>query len=335
MALPTDGRALSTLIVSTLDSIYDVIYDGFFNTNATFEKLYQRDRVDPGTVIKFGGGAEIKIPVLYNAPTTTSYSSGDTADTTETEVATFMVFQWKRTWTPINIDALKLSQNAAGSETHFFDLLQILAESAFNSQADYCGTMLYGDGTGNNSKNFDGLLNAVNVSANYATYGGITRSSTSGDPGNAINGQVDSTGGVMSKALLQKSFGNATFNRDYPDVITMLQAQFNELWERVEAADRNGPGPLRDVGFNTIRFNGAECVVDSHVPAGTVWGLNTKYVKLNFFTGRDFVRRSALSGFGDTGFPVTNQDMFVDQLVTYGNFTVPGPRYNFQIQNVS
>lgn len=335
MALPSDPRLFGNLVVSTFDAVIDVIYDGYFNTNATWERLYQRDAVDPGTVIMFGGGAEIKVPILYNAPTSSSYGTGDTADTTETEVITEMVFQWKRVWCPINIDALKLSQNATGAETHFFDLLRLYAEAAFNSLADKSGVMLYGDGTGNSNKDWDGLLNAVNTSSNYATYGGITRSATTGDPGNAINGQLDATGGVMSKALLQKTFGACTFNRDYPDVIAMQQAPFNALWERVEAADRNAPGPLREVGFNTIRFNSAEVVVDSKVPSGTVWLLNTKYVKLCFFEGRDFVRRSALTGFSETGFPVTNQDSYQDQLICYGNNFVGSPRTCGQIQNVT
>lgn len=334
MALPTDGRSLNDLYVTTFDARINQIYDGFFNTNAVFERLYQRDRVDPGTVVRFEGGNEIQVPILYNAPTATSYSGGDTADTTETEVSTLAVFNWKQAWAPINISGLKLAQNAGGSETRFFDLVEIRAEAAFNALADKMGTMLFSDGTGNGSKDWDGLKNGINISSNYATYGGITRSSTSGDPGNAINGQVDATGGVMSKALLQKTFGNCTFNRAMPDTICMLQAQFNELWERVEAADRNAPGPLREVGFQTIRFNGAECVVDSHVPSGTVWLLNTQYIKMYFLNGHDFVRRSTRDLNGE-GFPVFNQDMRVDQLIAYGDFVVPMPRFSGQIQNVT
>lgn len=322
-------------MTTTLDAIFDQVYDGFFNTNPTFERLYQRDKTDPGTVIRFGGGAEIKIPILYSAPTAASYSTGGTFATNETQIVTEMVFTWHQAYCPINISGLELAQNAGGSETQFFDLLQLLAEAAFNSLAAQLGVMLYGDGTGNGGLNWDGLLNGVNVSSNYATYGGITRSSTANDPGNAINGYVNATGGVMSKALLQNAFGNVTYNRDYPDLITMLQAQWNELWERVEASDRNAPGPLRDVGFNTIRFNGAEVVADSNVPSGTVWLLNTKYIKMVFLQGHDFVRRSAINGFGETGFPVFNQDMYVDQIIAYGDFCVAGPRYCGQIQNVT
>ena len=334
MALPTDGRALSNIVVTTLDAIFDQVYDGFFNTNPTFERIYQRDRVDEGAHVVFQGGAEIKIPILYNAPTAVSYSTGSTAQTNETEIVTDLVFTWHQAWCPINISGLKLAQNRG--EVEFFNLLQLYAEASFNSLAALMGTMLYGDGTGNGGLNWDGLLNGVSTTAaGYSTYGGVTRSLTTGQPGNAINGYVNTTGGVMSKALLQTGFGNVTYNRDYPDLITMLQPQWNELWERVEAADRNAEGPLRDVGFNTIRFNGAEVVADSNVPAGTAWLLNTKYLKMIFLEGRDFVRRSTLSGFGDTGFPVFNQDMYVDQLVAYGDFAVPGPRYNAQLQNVT
>lgn len=335
MALPTDGRSLNNIVVTTLDAQFDQVYDGFFNTNPTFERLYQRDRTDPGTVIRFEGGAEIKVPILYSAPTTTSYSTGTTSQTTETEIVTDMVFTWHQVWTPINISGLKLAQNAGGSETRFFDLLELIAEAAFNSMAAYFGTMLFGDGTGNGSLDFDGLKNGVNVSGNYAAYGGITRSSTANDPGNAINGIVITTGGVMSKPLLQNAFGQVTYNRDYPDLVVMPQAQWTELWERVEAADRNAPGPLRDVGFNTIRFNGAEVVADSNVPSGVCYLLNTKYIKLVFLNGKDFVRRSVLEGFGETGFPVFNQDMHVDQLVAYGDICVAGPRYNAQLTNLT
>jgi hypothetical protein len=88
------------------------------------------------------------------------------------------------------------------------------------------------------------------------------------------------------------------------------------------------------VGFNTIRFNGAEVVADSKVPSGTTWLLNTAFTKMNFLDGHDFVRRSTLKGFGETGFPVPNQDMNLDQLIAYGNFTGM-PRYSGQIQNVT
>ena len=334
MALPIDGRSISNLIVSTLDATFDQIYDGYFNTNATFERIYQRDRVDEGSHVVFQGGAEIKIPTLYNAPPAVSYSTGTTSLNTETEIVTDLQFQWHQAWCPINISGLKIAQNRG--EVELFNLIRLYAEASFNALADLQGTMLYGDGTGNGGLNWDGLLNGVSTAAaGYATYGGITRSLTTGDPGNAINGFVNTTGGVVSKGLLQNAFGSVTFNRDYPDLITLPQAQWSELWERVEANDRNAAGPLRDVGFNTIRFNGAEVVADSKVPANTAWLLNTKYLKMIFLEGRDFVRRSVLSGFGETGFPVFNQDMYVDQLINYGDFAVAGPRYCAQIQNLT
>jgi len=327
MALPTDGRTLNNIVVTTLDAKLRRVTDLFFNTNAAFERMYAKNK------IKYEGGEEIRSTILYNAPTSTSYTpGGDTADTTETEIVTDLVFNWKAAWCPININGLKLAQNAGGRETKFFDLLDLIAEAAANSLADKLGTMFFLDGTGNSNKDFDGLLNAV---VSSGSYGGITINSTAGDPGNAIKGQVDATGGAMSKALLQTDYQLAVFNRARPDLILTTNALFSKLWERVEAADRNAPGPARDAGFETIRFNGAEVVVDSHVASGYVWMLNTDYIEMWCMEGHDFVRRSQSAGFGDTGFPVFNSDMYVDQLHIYGDFIVPGPRYQVKITNVS
>jgi hypothetical protein len=46
----------------------------------------------------------------------------------------------------------------------------------------------------------------------------------------------------------------------------------------------------------------------------------------------DFIRRG--SAWGPNGFPVFNQDKFVDQLVLYGNLIIPGPRYQAVITGI-
>jgi hypothetical protein len=214
------------------------------------------------------------------------------------------------------------------------DYTEVLAKNAVMSLKDELGTELFSDGTGNGSLNWDGLLNAINTSSNYATYGGITRNSTVGDPGNAISaGKFDSTATTFSLSDVNTAYGACRYDDAKVDLIITTQTLWNKFWERVQPADRNAPGPLREVGFETIRFNGAEVVVDSHCPSQTIYGLNTAFIELWLMEGCDFVRRGA--DFGPNGFPVFNQDAFVDQLIAYGNFIVPGPRYSFQLQNRS
>ncbi len=335
MPLPTETVQLNNIAVSVWQSkLRDFITDNFFLLIPLFEKLYLNDK-GTGTVIKFEGGREIASTFLYNAPTTTSYGPGSTADASVVQIVTDLIFQWKQVWTPINIDGLSLAKLAGGPETRLIDYVEKLGEAAFQSHAQALNTMIYGDGTGNGSLDFDGLAEAVDDGNIYGTYGGITRGNTAGTPGAGILGVVNSTGGPMSKALLMGSWNQVVYNKYKPDLITTTRALWTKLWEHVEGGDRNAPGPLRDVGFDTIRFQGAEVVADDECPAGYVYGLNTKMMQLWFLSGNAFIRRSTQYGFKNTGFPVANQDISLDQLITYGNFIVNGPRYCFKILNVT
>ncbi len=327
MALPIDGRAFNNLISTTIDAKLERLVDNFFGRNALILRLLQRQAAGEATV-RYEGGAEIRSTILYNQLPANSYGAGSTFFTGETEFMTDLVFQWHRAYAPINIDNLKLRQNMGPARV--INYVEALVKNAVMSLKQKLGAMLYGDGTGNNGLDWDGLGAAV---ATTGTYGGITRNSTVGDPGNAIKASVNAVGGPVSLAMLQNSFGNVTFDDAKPDLIVTTQTIWNAIWNRVQPQDRNAPGPLRDVGFETIRFNGAEIVVDDNCPTGNVYLLNTGFIELWLMEGMDFVRRG--QDFGPNGFPVYNQDYFVDQIVVYGDLVVPGPRFQGLIQNVT
>lgn len=331
MALPTDGRSINNILSTTLDAKLPRLTENFFGTNAFVQRLLQRAEAGESTV-KYDGGAEIRSPIIYNGLPASSYGKGDTFGTAFTEFMTDLQFQWKRMKAEINVDHMDVRKNM-GSAAQILNYVEVLAKNAVMSLKNEMGNELFGDGTGNNSKNWDGLLNAIDAGANYATYGGITRNSTVGDPGNAINAYFNSTATAFSLSDVNNAYGQVRFDDAKVDLIITTQTLWNKFWERVQPADRNAPGPLREVGFETIRFNGAEIVVDSHCPSGSIFGLNTAFIELWLMEGVDFVRRGA--DFGPNGFPVFNQDAFVDQLIVYGNFIVPGPRFNFQLTNRS
>lgn len=330
MALPVDNRAFNNLLATTIDAKLEQITDDFFSRNALIMRLLQR--ADSGeTTVRYEGGAEIRSTILYNSLPANSYGPATTFFTGETEFLTDLVFQWKRAYAPINIDNLKIRQNMGPARV--INYVEALVKNAVMSLKDFMGTMIFGDGTGNGGLNWDGLANAIDDGNTYSTYGGITRNSTAGDPGNVIKGFVNSTGGPLSLTMLQNAFGSVTFDDAKPDLIVTTQTLWNALWSRVQPQDRNAPGPLRDVGFETIRFNGAEVVVDDHCPAGFVYLLNTQFIELWLMEGMDFVRRG--QDFGPNGFPVYNQDFFVDQIVVYGDLIVPGPKYSAKLTGVT
>ncbi len=84
---------------------------------------------------------------------------------------------------------------------------------------------------------------------------------------------------------------------------------------------------MAQIGFDAINFNGAACVVDSHVASGSIWGLNTKRIKLIMHEKRDFYF---------TGFKIPlAQDAIVGQILWAGNLVNSAPRLNFQMRGLS
>jgi len=344
MALPLDGRAINNILSSTLDAKLPEVYDLFFNTNALLLRLNQRARGGARTV-RYRGGAEIRTPFIYAGMPAYGYGRGFTFGTGQKEFMTDLQFDWKRAAVEINKDHMDVRKNA-GDEVQLIDYAETLAENASNSLFDRLGYQIYGTkpntagvAVANTTPTvdpdtgapiFDGLYNGV---LDTGVYGGITRGGSLGDPGFAIKANVNAAVAVpLSLSLLQQGFGAATFGNTTPDLGVTTQKLWNDLWNRVQPQDRNPPGPLRDVGFRTINMNGAEIIVDSHQLAGSFHWLNTEYIQLWLMDGVDFIRRGA--EYGKEGFPIPNQDAFVDQLIVYGDLIVTGPRYQSVITGI-
>ncbi len=340
MALPIDGRTINNIIAMTLDAKLPRITDNFFLTNALFQKLYQRAGKGESTV-RFDGGAEIRSTIIYQKMPSYSYARGQQFGTEQQEFATDLQLQWKRAAAEINADSLDIQKNA-GSEVQLFNYVEVMAKNAFNSLSDELGYEIFSTRPDTSnvaviatpaSTDFDGLYNGVSATG---TYGGITRTGNPGTPGFAIESPVVNAGAApLSLAIMQSTFGKATYMPAMPDLIVTTQNLWNDLWARVQPQDRNAPGPLRDVGFDTIRFNRAEVIVDAHCPAGYMYFLNTEFIELWLMEGKDFVRRAASEGYSEKGFPIPNQDAFVDQLIVYGNLVIPGPRYQALLYNLT
>ena len=260
------------------------------------------------------GGEEIRASHIYTNFAASSYGRGDEFSTSVTEFATTMRFNWKFIYAPINLDVIDVELN--DSPERVFDLVDAALEVGELSLIKEFSSQLYGDGTGNASKDIDGLAIAVSTAG---TYGGITRGTdTVGTSTKAAF--EDSTGGALTLTFMNENFGKARIARKKPDLISTTQTLHDRIWERSQPSERNrGGDDLREIGFDTVRFNGADVVVDDDVPSGLMYFLNTEYWEFYVHNKWDFRFRGFLEP--------ANQQRQIGQLITWGNPVCRGPRF--------
>ena len=180
---------------------------------------------------------------------------------------------------------------------------------------DLISDMLFGDGTGNGSRDFDGLLNAINSTV-YPTYGGINRIEETW-----LNGRVNTTGGAITLDSINAMLGLCTVGHKKPDLILTTQTLYDKVWARVQPQQRylSEKSELAKVGFSGINFNGhADMIVDNHCPVGHMFFINTDYWKFVLNRHKNFQWTGEKTP--------TNQDVYVRQLLTMGNFICQQPR---------
>lgn len=88
---------------------------------------------------------------------------------------------------------------------------------------------------------------------------------------------------------MTQMYGACTIDNDQPDLIVTTQVIFDAYESSLQANKRfDGDSVLADAGFQSLRFKGATVVVDSHVPAGHMYFLNTDYLDFKVHSKRNF-----------------------------------------------
>ena len=118
---------------------------------------------------------------------------------------------------------------------------------------------------------------------------------------------------------MTRLYGACSIDSDQPDIIVTTQTIFDAYESSLQANKRfDGDATLADAGFNTLRFKGATVVVDSHVPAGQMYMLNSKYLDFKVHSKRNF----AFEEFR----PLEAKDAIQGRIFWMGQLTCSNPR---------
>ncbi len=267
------------------------------------------------------GGDGIHEHLVYAGMGGGSYSRGSTFDTSTKEFMTDMRFDWKRNYVPVNLHTIDIEDN--DSDWRVFNLVDAAMNNGELTMIDNLSTQVFSNGGGDD---LDGLENSISQSG---AYGGITRSAVTGTSGYAVrSGADDSTGGALSLPNMNIQFGNCVVGREKPNMLVTTQLLWNKIWARSQPSERNpNPGTERDIGFESVRFNGADVVVDSHCASGTIYMLNTKWYNLYVHNKWNFRFRGPMEQ--------VNQQVQIGQLIFWGNLVCTAPRYQGKMTGVT
>ena len=315
MAFPTRTTVLNTFASATAENRRPDLIDNFFTAAPLVVRLKNKHKVT------LRGGSEIQVVHVYAGTTASSYGRGDEFDTQVREHSTALRFDWKHTYAPVNLDVIEVELNDTPDAV--FDLVDAAMEVGEMSLIDELSEQIYGDGTGNAGKDIDGLAIAV---SRTGTYGGLARGTDA--QGSSIRAGVENTtGGVLSLSGLNSGFGSLIYGKKRPDLAVTTQALWNRIWDRSQPSERNVPESRRDIGFDVVRFNGMDVVVDPHCPSGFLYMLNTDFFE--WFAHRKWDMR--FRGFME---PVQQQRM-VGQLIFWSQLVCRGPRFQGVLSGLS
>ena len=291
------------ILSTTLKNYVPKLTDNIFSARPLFYAL-----TNGQTIRRVSGGAKIVVPVIYGTNSTAgSYSGTDTISVTAQTGISAAEYDWKQYAATVTINGIEEAKN--NGEAQIIDLLEGKIFQTQETIIENMNTMLFGNGTGNSSKDWLGLSALV---GSTGSPGGID--ATDADNSwwrSAVTNQGSAAITIASMATL---YNNCSVGNDQPTIIITGQNQYEAYEALLTDQIRYTDTDMADSGFQNLLFKGAPITFDGTLAGeGKLYMLNTKYLQLVahsdvWFKPTPFVRP-------------TNQDAVFSQLLCYGELT--------------
>lgn len=287
------------LLSTTLANYRDKLTDNVFSARPLTYWL-----MDKGRIRTESGGTKIVEQLIYGQNNTVkSYTGYETLSLTPQEGISAAEYDWKQYGASIAISGIEEAKN--NGEHAIINLLEAKIMQAEESMREGFNQMFFADGTGNSGKNWNGLGNLVETGN---TVGGIDSSAV----GNEFwRSYEENTAGALTLAQMATAYNSVSVGNDHPDVILTTQTLFEKYESLLQPQLRYTDTKTADAGFQNLLFKSAPIMYDVHAPVGTMFFLNSKYIKLvghsdKWFAQTEFVRPE-------------NQDARFALIMCYGN----------------
>ena len=163
------------ILSTTLNNYIPKLTDNIFTARPLFYAL-----TNGQTIRRVSGGAKIVVPLIYGTNSTAgSYSGTDTIATTAQTGITAAEYDWKQYAATVTINGLEEAKN--NGEAQIIDLLEGKIFQTQETIIENMNTMLFGNGTGNGSKDMLGLSACIGLGNDDGTAAFAGIDATAGD----------------------------------------------------------------------------------------------------------------------------------------------------------
>ena len=288
------------LLTTTLANYRKTLTDNVFTARPLTYAL-----MDKGRIRMLNGGTKIVEPLIYGLNSTVgSYSGYDSIALTPQEGISAAEFEWRQYAASISISGMEEAKNNGDQE--IINLLEAKIMQAEESMREGFNTMFFGDGTGNSSKNWNGLSNLVD---NTGTVGNIDSSTYTW-----WKSYKETTATALTLAQMATAYNSVSVGNDHPDVLLTTQTLFEKYEALLQPNLRYTDTKTADAGFQNLLFKAAPVMYDAGCTAGTFFFLNSKYLTLVGHSDKWFSQTAFISP--------EDTDARYALIMCYGNLTV-------------
>lgn len=294
---------------------------------------------------KRNGGHKVVAPIKKSKDTQGgSYAVGDTLTSNAPSTRTNFEFDWVFNQQPIVVHNPHVAMNQGGAK--IIDHVRTAMEEAEQDLMEKISTQLYGDGTGNSSKDLLGLAAIVDDGTNVDSYGGKSRATDTW-------AQASYTGSVGTLSIdthLKPAYRAAKSGGKRPDIILTTET----IWDTIESfftpttnnqvnvrqvtsSDVMGrkPGLEMHLGAETLYWRGMPVLADEFCTSGALFMLNSDKLVHEILVNPVFGNSGKLGLSYKPMEQVMDQDGQVGRLFLYSQFYSTQPRTHAQLAGIS
>lgn len=256
-----------------------------------FEDYWMFNQFSKGKGFKsFDGGTTINGAIDYALNTTvSSYTDTDTIATTRIDVFDEYQFNWKEYAGNVVMSYLEEAKNQGSARK--FNLLEGKLENLNMTLQKTLNDDMFGDGTGNSSKAIGGLALIVSATPTTGSVGGINRATFSFWRNQQASGAKTTTQFDNLRASMRSVYNlcSAGVDETQPSFALTDRTTFEGYEGLLVANERYMNKQAGDAGFknSVLTFKDIQIAYDksSSLTAGSLYFLNTKYLKLAYQKG--------------------------------------------------